>query len=159
MTERYLFVSGMLSAFLRRNRSPPQRTTTATDPHALVAVTSPAHPRLSLLGLPTELRLIIYEHFDTIKYKTVHLKGGCDMTICLSFQSPPTALLGVCKQMRYKFLSLFDRLVLAYTPTAVVTANDDNEASLVAVLMALEYLAELFEDYRWDPYVLVRLSH
>lgn len=93
----------------------------------------------------------------------MHLKGGCNATICLSFQSPPTVLLAICKQIRNEPRSLAERAAIAYTPTAVVTANDDNEASptggVAAVLTALEYLAELFEDYRWDPYLLVRLSH
>ena len=67
------------------------------------------------------------------------------------------------KKVRNESRSLVEHLAIAYTLTAVVTANDDNEGSptggVAAVLMALEYLAELFEDYRWDPYLLVRLSH
>ena len=90
----------------------------------------------------------------------MHLKGGCNATICLSFQSPPTVLLAICKQTRNESRSLVERLAIAYTPAAAVTANDDNKASptggVAAVLMALEYLAELFEDYQWTSYFIVR---
>jgi hypothetical protein len=105
----------------------------------------------------------VYKLVDTIEYKKVHLKGSCDTIIYLSSQSPPTVLLAIYKQIRNESRSLVEHLAIAYTPTAVVTANDDNEGSptrgVAAVLMALEYLAELFEDYRRDPYFLVRLSH
>jgi hypothetical protein len=76
-------------------------------------MTSPAHLRLSLLSLPTELRMEVYKLVDTIEYKTVHLKGSCDTTIRISFQSPPTVLLAICKQIRNESRSLADRLTIA----------------------------------------------
>lgn len=130
---------------------PRQQTTTATHSQTPAAMT---HPPLSLLGLPTELRIKIYELIDTIEHKTVHLNGSCDTIICFSFQTPQIALLGVRRQMRNDFFSVFDRLVIEDTLTGVVTANDDNGAGYIArvaaVLMALDTEEDLASDEDFD---------